>query len=134
MPVRDQHILQNAYLTTFLEIFSNYWIWLKFDLKNYADLGWCYIFCFALLYQNNTTVPPGCLVCHPFSFCISVYQKSVNSNFREFWLAPVTWNILDISFRDIFGRWNFSDKWSSHTKWWILACRCSVVGRKLFSC
>ena len=115
MPVKDQHILQNVYLTPFLEIFSNYWIWLKFDLKNYADLGWCYLpFCLALPKQHNRASRVSCLPSFFWLlFCISVYQKSVNSNFRVFWLAPVTWNINDISFRDIFERWNFSDKWSS---------------------
>ena len=117
MPVKDQHVLQNAYPTTFLEIFSNNWIWLKLYLKNYADLGWCYLpFCLALPKQHNHAFRASCLPSFFWLlFCISVYQKSVNSNFRVFWLAPITRNILDVSFRDIFGRWNFSDKWSSRT-------------------
>ena len=51
----------------------------------------------------------------------------MDSNFRPFWLAPVTRNIfgyslfhlfmtgLCFSFRDSFERWNFSGKWSSCT-------------------
>ena len=79
-----------------------------------------------------------------------VFTKSVNGNFRAFWLAPVTQNILGsslfcdrsqdgVSFRAIFGRRNLCDKWSNRTKKiprkrWNLACRCLLVGRKLFSC
>ena len=134
-------LLQNVYPTTFLEIFSNYWIWFKFYLKNYADLGWCYLlFCLALTKQHNRASRASCLPSlFWLLFCISVYQKSVNSNFHVFWLAPITRNILDVSFRDIFGRWNFSNKWSSHTnkyqksdEFWLVGC--SMVGRKLFSC
>ena len=50
-----------------------------------------------------------------------VFTKSVNSNFRTFRLAFVTWNILGysmfcnrsqygVSFQDIFGRRDLSDK------------------------
>ena len=84
------------------------------------------------------------------TYCLLVFTKSVNSSFRAFLLVPViTRNILDyslfcdrsedgVSFRDIFGRRNLSDKWSSRTKKiskksWNLVCRC-LVGRKLFSC
>ena len=61
------------------------------------------------------------------TYCLLVFTKSVNSNFRAFLLAPViTRNILGywlfchrsqdgVSFRDIFGRRNLSDKWSSRT-------------------
>ena len=56
-----------------------------------------------------------------------VFTKSVNGNFRSFWLGPVTRNILGyslfcdrsqdgVSFQDIFVRQNSSDiEWSSHT-------------------
>ena len=56
-----------------------------------------------------------------------VFTKSVNGNFRSFWLGPVTRKILGyslfcdrsqdgVSFQDIFVRQNSSDiKWSSHT-------------------
>ena len=54
-------------------------------------------------------------------FCFLVFTKSVDSNFRAFWLTPVTRNILgyslfcdhsqdDVSFRDIFERRNLSNK------------------------
>ena len=57
---------------------------------------------------------------------ISIYQ-SVNSNFRAYWLTPVTWNILGyslfcdqseagVSFPDVFERRLLGDKWSSRTK------------------
>ena len=61
------------------------------------------------------------------TYCLLVFTKSVNSSFRAFLLAPViTRNILGywlfchrsqdgVSFRDIFGRRNLSDKWSSRT-------------------
>ena len=75
-----------------------------------------------------------------------VFTKLVDSNFRAFWLAPVTRNILGyslfwdgtqngFSFRDSFERWDFSGKWSSCTnkhqerdKIW-----CLLVGRGKFS-
>ena len=57
---------------------------------------------------------------------INIYQMSVNSNFRGFWLAHVTRNILGnslfcdrsqdgVSFPDISGRRNLSDKGSGRT-------------------
>ena len=71
----------------------------------------------------------------------------MNSNFLAFWLAPVTRNILGyllfcdrshdgFSFRDTFGRRNLCHKWSNRTNNTTntLACQCSLVGRKLFSC
>ena len=78
-----------------------------------------------------------------------VFTKSVNSNFHAFWLAPITQNILGyslfcdrgqdvVSFQDIFGRPNLSEKWNSKKK--IpqkrrnFPCQCLLVGRKLFSC
>ena len=68
----------------------------------------------------------------------------MNSNFRAFWLAPVTRNILGyslfcdriqngFSFRDSSERWNFSGKWSScankyqeRDKIWLLGVYWSV--------
>ena len=55
-----------------------------------------------------------------------VFTKSVDSEFRAFWLAPVTLNVLEyspfwdriqngFSFRNSFQRWNCSGKWSSCT-------------------
>ena len=56
----------------------------------------------------------------------SVFTKSVNSNFRAFWLTPVTRNIYGyslfcdrsqdgVSFRGIVGTRNVSDRWSIRT-------------------
>ena len=68
----------------------------------------------------------------------------MNGDFRAFWLAPVTQNILGyslfwdgiqngFSFRDSFERWNFSGKWSScsnkyqeRDKIWLVAVYWSV--------
>ena len=82
----------------------------------------------------------------------SVFTKSVKSNFRSFWLAPITWNILGYSlfcdwsqdgilFQDILERRNLSNKWSSCTnkyqesnKLWLVGCLLVIIGRKLMSC
>ena len=79
-----------------------------------------------------------------------VFTKSVDSNFRAFWLAPVTRNILGyplfwdgiqngFSFRDSFERWNFSGKWNSCTnkyqetdKIWLVRLYWSIE-KKTFS-
>ena len=78
-------------------------------------------------------------------FILLVFTKSVDSNFRAFWLAPVTRNILGyslfwdgiqngFSFRDSFERWNFSGNWSSRAKKYqerdkigLVAVYCSVA-------
>ena len=83
-------------------------------------------------------------------YCSLVFTKSVNSTFRAFWLAPATRKILGyslfcdrsqdgVSLRGIIGSRNLTDKWSSlykqiPRKGLSLACRCLLVGRKLFSC
>ena len=76
-------------------------------------------------------------------FNISIHQ-SVDSDFRAFWLASVTRNILGyslfwdgiqngFSFRDRFEKWNFCGKWSSCSnkyqergKIWLVAVYWSV--------
>ena len=67
----------------------------------------------------------------------------MNSNFRVFWLAPVTRNILCYSLfcdqanmASRFGTF-YKDEISykqTPRKRRTLACQCSLVGRKLFSC
>ena len=63
----------------------------------------------------------------------------MNSNIGEFWLAPVTQNILGyllfcdrsqdgVSFREIFGRRNLSDKWSSRTNEYQESDELQLVG------
>ena len=60
------------------------------------------------------------------------YTKSVNSNFRAFWLATVNRNILGsslfcdrsqdgVSFREIFRTRNLRDKWSGRTNKYFIS-------------
>ena len=67
----------------------------------------------------------------------------MNSNFRVFWLAPVTRNILCYSLfcdqANMASRFGtlYKDEISykqTPRKRRTLACQCSLVGRKLFSC
>ena len=62
---------------------------------------------------------------------ISIFTKSMDSNFRMFWLAPVTWNILGYSlFCKRREKWRFVSRklqkkklkkcFFIHRIWWIL--------------
>ena len=79
-----------------------------------------------------------------------VFTRSVDSNFRAFWLAPVTRNIRGyslfwdriqngFSFCDSFKRWILAVNEEAvptrkrQRKRQNLACRCSLVARKKFS-
>ena len=82
----------------------------------------------------------------PF-FCrysVLVSTKSMNRDFRAFWLAPLNRNTLGyllfcdrsqdgFSFRDIFGRRNLCDKWSIRTNKYQESNELRLVARKLFS-
>ena len=69
-----------------------------------------------------------------------VFTKSVNSNFRAFWLAPVTRNILGYSLFKTFPEeeiWVIKMKQSYKQiprQRRALACWCLLLGRKLFLC
>ena len=68
-----------------------------------------------------------------------VFTKSVDNNFSAFWLASLTRNIIryslfcdrrqdGVSFREIFGGRNLSDKWSSHTSKYQKSDERNLVG------
>ena len=77
-----------------------------------------------------------------------VFTKSVESNFRAFWLAPVTWSILGYSlFCEWREKWRVVSRKFHKKKLWPLmkrpfpktqrkqpssAYRCLLVGRKWF--
>ena len=88
------------------------------QLEKLSDEGWSIFLdhCRIVQYYNQKLI------------FILVFTKSVNSTFREFWLAPVTRNILGYWLFTVFWpkpRWrlasrhfgtrNLSDKWSSRT-------------------
>ena len=84
---------------------------------------------------------------------IIVFTKSVTSNFRAFWLAPVTRNILGYSLYCFAAGAKMASRLKTFSedeicailkmkqsykqiprKWRILSCWCLLVDRKLVSC
>ena len=109
--------------------------------------GWTLLFYVVSLFECNvSTILSPIAVLSSMLKSLLVFTKSVDNDFRAFWLAPVTRTIIGyslfwdgnqngFSFPDSFERWTFSGKWSSCTnkyqerdKIWLVGV--SVDGKK----